>query len=238
MRHASENDQEIGSTKANAGIARTKTMGKRFHDYSGRRFGSWVIVNPIAAPNGNPGRSGAPAGYRGKWVVRCDCSRIFERHISSIVAGGSRSCIECFKRRNREQQHKEFLVGSARMAAKPKIERDQSESPVDRDARTPLLERSLALAPQDQMRYQLLTALRRWILAQRVPQRVISERLEIPRSSVSTILTLGSKYRVSQLLDLWVAVGGQWQLTLTTFQKPKPTRPMASESHQEDFELP
>jgi hypothetical protein len=85
-----------------------------FHDFSGRRFGSWTIVRPICQAQGEAGLKGAPAGYRGLWVVQCDCGLTVHRNITAITNGHSRSCHLCMRRRYREEHHRRFLMALAR----------------------------------------------------------------------------------------------------------------------------
>ncbi len=79
-----------------------------FTDHTGRRYGRWTIVHPIYA-GGEPGPNGGLRGYRGKWLVRCDCGRTFERNISPIINGKSRGCTGCMISRRKKQQHESFL---------------------------------------------------------------------------------------------------------------------------------
>jgi hypothetical protein len=92
-------------------------MGGHFIDFRGHRFGSWRVLHPVCLPDGKPGSRGAPAGYRGKWVVRCDCGRTFQRVIGRIVSGHSKGCSECRKFINRQLQHEDFLINTARRRA-------------------------------------------------------------------------------------------------------------------------
>jgi hypothetical protein len=91
---------------------------RNFVDYSGRRFGAWFIIRPLCAPatdsGGEPGLGGAPAGYLGKWLVRCDCNRKFKRNISAIVNGKSQCCGECSRQNQKRENHRNFLVARAR----------------------------------------------------------------------------------------------------------------------------
>jgi len=67
----------------------------------------------------------------------------------------------------------------------------------------------------DTARSLLMSAVRTWILAQHLPQRVIADRLQVPRSAVSDIICSKSNYAAERLLELWVALGGHWELRLT-----------------------
>jgi len=68
---------------------------------------------------------------------------------------------------------------------------------------------------QDTMRSLLMSAVRTWVLAQHLPQRVIADRLQVPRTAVSDIVRSKSNYAAEKLLELWAALGGQWELRLT-----------------------
>ena len=65
------------------------------------------------------------------------------------------------------------------------------------------------------MRALLMSAVRTWVLAQHLPQRVIADRLQVPRTAVSDIVRSKSNYAAEKLLELWAALGGQWELRLT-----------------------
>ena len=65
------------------------------------------------------------------------------------------------------------------------------------------------------MRSLLMSAVRTWVLAQHLPQRVIADRLQVPRTAVSDIIRSKSNYAAEKLLELWAALGGQWELRLT-----------------------
>jgi len=65
------------------------------------------------------------------------------------------------------------------------------------------------------MRALLMSAVRTWVLAQHQPQRVIADRLQVPRTAVSDIVRSKSNYAAEKLLELWAALGGQWELRLT-----------------------
>lgn len=67
----------------------------------------------------------------------------------------------------------------------------------------------------DSMRSLLMSAVRTWVLAQHLPQRVIADRLQVPRAAVSDIIRSKSNYAAEKLLELWAALGGQWELRLT-----------------------
>jgi predicted XRE-type DNA-binding protein len=67
----------------------------------------------------------------------------------------------------------------------------------------------------DTMRALLMSAVRNWVLAQHLPQRVIADRLQVPRAAVSDIIRSKSNYAAEKLLDLWLALGGRWELRLT-----------------------
>jgi predicted XRE-type DNA-binding protein len=69
--------------------------------------------------------------------------------------------------------------------------------------------------PEATVRSLLIRALQSWILAQHLPQRIIAERLKIPRSTVSELSCGKSHLAAERLLDLWSALGGQWDFTLT-----------------------
>ena len=68
---------------------------------------------------------------------------------------------------------------------------------------------------QDSVRAQLARAIQAWVLAQHLPQRVIADRLKIPRSVVSEICTGKTDLSVEKLTDIWSALGGKWELRLT-----------------------
>lgn len=65
------------------------------------------------------------------------------------------------------------------------------------------------------MRSLLMSAVRTWILAQHLPQRVIADRLQVPRTAVSDIVRSKSNYATEKLLELWASLGGRWELRLT-----------------------
>jgi len=65
------------------------------------------------------------------------------------------------------------------------------------------------------MRSLLMSAVRTWVLAQHLPQRVIADRLQVPRTAISDIVRSKSNYAAEKLLELWAALGGQWELRLT-----------------------
>ncbi len=78
------------------------------------------------------------------------------------------------------------------------------------------------------MRSLLMSAVRTWVLAQHLPQRVIADRLQVPRTAVSDIIRSKSNYAAEKLLDLWAALGGRWELRLTLGdprEKDGPTPP-------------
>jgi predicted XRE-type DNA-binding protein len=68
---------------------------------------------------------------------------------------------------------------------------------------------------QDTLRSLLLRALQTWVLAQRLPQRILADRLEIPRSAISEIINGKSGMSAEKMLDLWASAGGEWEFRLT-----------------------
>lgn len=71
-----------------AEIVKTKQLPKK--NYSGKKYNYWTILDFVGwYYSGNRGcRSGL---YR----VQCDCGEVFERVITDIVAGASKSCKAC-----------------------------------------------------------------------------------------------------------------------------------------------
>jgi len=72
-------------------------------------------------------------------------------------------------------------------------------------------------APQDcrDLREALFRALRSWLEAQDLTQRVIAAKLQISRSCVSDIRRGECRMTAERLAELWVATGGSWQLKLS-----------------------
>ena len=201
-------------------------MAGGFIDYSGRRIGSWTILEPVC----DPGKtqllaSGAPAGYTGKWAVACTCGRRFVRPLWPILNGRSGSCSECQKVRTRKRQQTWNAVDMARHAAE-KLNRPQARFGNTSQNRASVRLPRREVAPQseppakeheahDTIRSLLMSAVRTWVLAQHLPQRVIADRLQVPRAAVSDIVRRKSSYAAEKLLDLWAALGGRWELRLT-----------------------
>jgi predicted XRE-type DNA-binding protein len=90
---------------------------------------------------------------------------------------------------------------------------------ITRISRITQSQREVATALQSQehdtMRSLLMSAVRTWVLAQHLPQRVIADRLQVPRTAVSDIVRSKSNYAAEKLLEMWAAVGGRWELRLT-----------------------
>ena len=79
------------------------------------------------------------------------------------------------------------------------------------------------LAPRQdyrELRAAFLRALRSWVEAQHLPQRLIAAELQIPRSAVSDIKRGESRFTAEKLAQLWVAAGGSWQLKLSRAPAP------------------
>lgn len=215
-------------------------MAGGFVDYSGRRIGSWTILEPVCDPeNAHPMSTGAPPGYTGKWAITCACGRRFVRSLWPILNGHSSSCSECQKVRTRKRQQTWNAVDMARHASEK-----AKRSPARASARAaslsaPIVQphHEVAIPPppqkHDTMRSLLMSAVRTWVLAQHLPQRVIADRLQVPRTAVSDIIRSKSNYAAEKLLELWSAVGGQWELRLTLGDSrekdgPPPPRPGGS----------
>jgi predicted XRE-type DNA-binding protein len=70
------------------------------------------------------------------------------------------------------------------------------------------------VSAQDELKRQLLAAIRAWVLAEGLSQRAAAQRLNIPQPAVSEIMQGHSRYAAGWLLDAWVACGGRWRLEL------------------------
>ena len=66
-----------------------------------------------------------------------------------------------------------------------------------------------------QVRFQLITELRRWIVEQNKSQELIATILKIPRSAVSQIITRSTNYEIGKLLAIYQRTGGYCELKLT-----------------------
>ena len=93
-------------------------MAGGFIDYSGRKIGSWTILEPVCdLEKAHPISTGAPPGYTGKWSIVCVCGRRFVRSLWPILNGRSSCCSECQKIRTRKRQQTWNAVDMARHAA-------------------------------------------------------------------------------------------------------------------------